>query len=140
MREAAEKRLGKIVRRAGFAAVIPGSNDAGALRQGPAVIDKTLQNNFKNDGLCLLGGVGQFIEEQDMLFSVAAEPLEPDQPGGFDVDDLVFRLVIYGTPVDRFRRFIDQFNIQDLRINLTDAVAFAVSGKAVNETGIFAST
>ena len=133
MGKAPEQGFGKIMGRARLAAVVPGGDDACALGKGPAVVDKALQNDLEDDGLGLLGRVCELIKEQNMLLPVPAEALQADQPGGLDVDDLVFRFVVNGAAVDGFRRFVDQLYIQGLRVDLPDAVALAVAGKAVDK-------
>lgn len=82
MREAAEKRLGQVVRRARSAAVVSGGDDARVRRERPAVVHEALQHDLEDDRLGLLGGLGQLVEEQDVQLAVLAEPFELHEPDG----------------------------------------------------------
>ena len=133
MGKAAEERLGQVVGRAGLAPVVAGGNDAGVGRQGPAVVHHPLQHDLEDDGLGLLGGVGKLIEKEDVQLAVLAQALQLHQPHGLDVDDLVPALVVDGPAVDGLGRLVHQLDVQDLGVQLLDAVALAVAGEAVEK-------
>ena len=117
----------------GLTAVISGCDDACVFRQRPTVVDIALQYDFEDDRLRLFGGVGELVKEQDVELSVLTEAFQLDKPDGFDVHDLVLRLVVDSTAVDGLGIFVDKFDIQYIRIHLTHTVALSVSRQAMEE-------
>ena len=70
-----------------------------------------------------------------MQLAVFAQPLELDEPDRFDVDDLVFALVVDGAAVDGLGRLVDELDIQDVRVDLADTVALAIAGETMDKHG-----
>ena len=67
---------------------------------------KALQHSLEDNGLGLLGGVGQLVEEEDVELAVLTQLLQLDEPHRLNVHDLAFRLVVDGAAVDGLRRLI----------------------------------
>ena len=68
-----------------------------------------------------------------MKFSVFTQAFKLNEPYRFDIDYFICRLIIDCTAVDRLRRFIYEFYIQDLRIYLLYTVTLSVTGQSVDE-------
>ena len=81
----------------------------------------------------LFGGVGELVKEQDVELPVLTEAFQLDKPDGFDVHDLVLRLVVDSTAVDGLGIFVDKLDIQYIRVHLAHTVALSVSRQAMEE-------
>ena len=121
--------------RSGFAAVVTRCHNAGVGRQRPAVVDKAFQNDLEDDGLGLLGSVGQFVEEQNVQLTVGAQLFQLDQPHRLNINNGVGGFVVHRTTVDGFGSFVHQFDVQRLRVDLADTVGLAVAAETVEEYG-----
>ena len=96
---------------------------------------KDFSLHLEYDGLCLLCCVSQFIEKENMGLAILADALEPHQPRGLNVNDLVACFIIYCPAVNRFRVLVHKLYVQNIRVYLANPVALSVTGKTMEKYG-----